>query len=450
MSLSLSLLAPFLDSLEEGVLFLDQDRRLVMINKAASVMIGRESGRVVGHLCPSLFRGAACARACARRGTCSLLPSRGESSQTLDLPLNRQDGMQTFLRMWAILLPEEGQLPPVAVILQDRTQEVLLEEAVSERLQLGNLVGKGPVMRALIQKILRAARSDATVLILGESGTGKELVARALHENSPRHRGPYVRVHCAAFPETLLESELFGHVRGAFTGADAARTGRFEAASGGTILLDEIGEISPAIQVKLLRVLQEREVERLGENQARAVDVRVVAATNRDLFAMVQAGRFREDLYYRLKVLPLQVPSLRERVEDLPLLAQRLLEQMKKPAGRERVTLSGEALAVMTAYPWPGNVRELSNALEYALVQGDGALILPSHLPEELFKGAERAPREEKKWTRYYRPPGGSSHEKEEIVRILRSVADNKVEAARQLGMSRTTLWKRLKQYGIP
>lgn len=445
---SLSLIAPFLDSLEEGVLFLDRNRRLIHINKAASAMVGREVEGVVGQLCPSLFKGTACARACAKKGECSLLPSRGESSQTLEFLLKRQDGVQIFLRMWAILLPDEGQLPLLSVILQDRTREMLLEEEVSERRRLGNLVGQSMAMRTLIQKILRAARSDATVLISGESGTGKELVARALHENSHRHREAYLRVHCAAFPENLLESELFGHAKGAFTGADTARIGRFEAASGGTILLDEIGEISPSIQVKLLRVLQEREVERLGENLSRAVDVRVLAATNRDLFAMVQTGQFREDLYYRIKVLPLHVPALRERMEDLSLLAQTLLDQMKKPSGREGVCLSMEALAVMTSYSWPGNVRELNNALEYAMVQGDGLLILPSHLPEELFRQPKSSPVAGKKWTHYYHS-SGMSDEKEEILRILQAVAGNKVEAARQLGMSRTTLWKRLKQHGI-
>ncbi|MEO5376774.1 MAG: sigma 54-interacting transcriptional regulator [Magnetococcus sp. DMHC-6] len=450
MSSPLSLLAPFLDSLEEGVLFLDRNRRLITINKAATRMIGRESESVVGQLCPSLFKGTNCARACAKRGDCTLLPGRGETTQTLDLTFKRLDGGQIFLRMWAILLPNEEQSAMVAVILRDRTREVLLEEEVSERLRLGKLVGHSLAMRTLIQKILRAAQSDATVLILGESGTGKELVARALHENSHRHREPYLRVHCAAFAENLLESELFGHAKGAFTGADAPRMGRFEAANNGTILLDEIGEISPSIQVKLLRVLQEREVERLGENQTRSIDVRVLAATNRDLFAMMQNGQFREDLYYRLKVLPLHVPALRERIEDLPLLAQTLLDQMKKTPGRERVMLSEEALQVMSSYAWPGNVRELGNVLEYALVQGEGEFILPRHLPEELSRQPQMtsAAIEEKKWVRYYHS-SDVLQEKDAILQMLKATSGNKAESAKRLGMSRTTLWKRLKQYGL-
>ncbi|MBF0462894.1 MAG: sigma 54-interacting transcriptional regulator [Magnetococcales bacterium] len=448
MDASLARLAPFLDSLEEGILFLDRDRRLVNMNKAAATMLGQEPEQVIGQLCPSLFEGTACARACAKRGGCLLLPNREQSTQTLDLTWKRQDGVLLFLRIWAILLPEGGESTLVAVILRDRTREVLLEEEVSERLRLGKLVGQSPVMRTLIQKILRYARSDATVLILGESGTGKELVARALHENSHRHRQPYLRVHCAAFPENLLESELFGHAKGAFTGATTARMGRFEAANGGTILLDEIGEISPTIQVKLLRVLQEREVERLGENQSRTINVRVVAATNRDLLAMVQSGQFRADLYYRLKVLPLHVPALRERLEDVPLLAQTLLDEIKKPPGREQVRLSEEALAMLVAYAWPGNVRELGNALEYALVQGEGPFILPQHLPKDLSGQAKVSSTGEDKGIHYYRTPDVAT-EKEAILHMLQATAGNKVETARQLGMSRTTLWKRLKQYGI-
>lgn len=446
----LKTLAPFLDSLEEGVLFLDKQRRLVSINQAASTMIGQSSQLLIGKLCPSLFKGTACAKACAKRDDCTLLPTQDQSTQTLELALDREDGSQLFLRMWAILLPEEEQSAFVAVILRDRTREVLLEEEISERLRLGKMVGHGPSMRTLFQKILRAAVSEATVLIVGESGTGKELVARALHDNSNRFRGPYIRIHCAAFPENLLESELFGHAKGAFTGADSARIGRFEAAHGGTLLLDEIGEISPTIQVKLLRVLQEREIERLGENKTRQVDVRVLAATNQDLATMVQEKRFREDLFYRLKVVPIQVPPLRSRTEDISLLAQTLLGEMGQRYGREGVRLSEEAIILMMSYSWPGNVRELGNALEYALVQGDGDIILPHHLPEELsltpIQSIQVLPiAPQQKTTGYYQKPDDTL-EKMLIMQTLQETQGNKVMAAKKLGMSRTTLWKRLKK----
>src|SRR3989304_2802442 len=239
-------------------------------------------------------------------------------------------------------------------------------------------------MQGLYQLILRAAASEATILISGESGTGKELVARALHENSSRASAPYIRVHCAALAENILESELFGHAKGAFTGATTARAGRFEAADGGTILLDEIGEISPAIQVKLLRVLQEREVERLGENQPRKVDVRIIAATHRDLAAMVEAGAFCAGLYCRLRVLPVNAPPLRERAGDITLLANQILGQLVNRYKREDMIISPEALERIDAYHWPGNVRELLNAMEYALVQTHGSTILERHLPPEV------------------------------------------------------------------
>jgi two-component system, NtrC family, response regulator HydG len=277
-------------------------------------------------------------------------------------------------------------------------------------------------------------------------------VARALHDNSSRAAGPYIAVHCAALPENLLEAELFGHARGAFTGASAARAGRFEAAHGGTLLLDEIGEVSPAIQVKLLRVLQEREIVRLGENHARRIDVRVVAATHRDLAAMVQRGEFREDLYYRLRVLPLHVPPLRERKEDIPLLANKLLADLAQRYKRENIRLAHEALLVLEAYDWPGNIRQLFNALEYAVVHSDDAVIRSQQLPPEIQTAAPMArfagmSREQNSISsiRYYRRPAGTQDELTTILHTLAACGGNKAEAARKLGMSRTTLWKRLK-----
>lgn len=249
----------------------------------------------------------------------------------------------------------------------------------------------------------------------------------------------------------------FGGVRGqggcrGFTGATAAREGRFEAANGGTLLLDEIGEITPGIQVKLLRVLQEREVVRLGENHGRKVDVRVVAATHRDLGAMVEHGEFREDLYYRLRVLPLHVPALRQRKEDIALLSNRLLDTLRKRYKREQVRLAPETLAALEAYDWPGNIRQLSNALEYALVHADGTAILPYHLPPEIKSASrEHTPAidetgETPLFRQYYRAPAGVDREKAAILRALEDAGGNKAEAARKLGMSRTTLWKRLKE----
>ncbi len=446
---TIAALKVFLDSLEEGVLFLDMRRRVVEINEAAARLLGRDSERLIESLCPTLFVGTQCARTCEVNGTCSLTPAPDEGRKSQDVTLKREDGSEVALRMWAMLLPPNEAGLYCSIVLRDRSREVALENEVRERWRLGGLIGRTPAMQSLYAQILRAAASDASVLISGESGVGKELVARALHDNSPRSGGPYIPLHCGALPETLLESELFGHARGAFSGAATARVGRFEAANGGTLLLDEIGEISPAMQTKLLRVLQEKEIVRLGENHARKVDVRVVAATNRDLFAMAQRGEFREDLYYRLRVLPLRVPPLRERRDDIPLIAGRIAGDLAERYRRAPLRLARETMAALEAHAWPGNVRQLYNALEFAMVHADGPLMLPRHLPPEILRsevppsaahGGLGAP-----LTRYYRSPGSGEEEREIIQRMLHECDGNRAEAARRLGMSRTTLWKRLR-----
>ena len=449
--MTIPMLKLFLDSLEEGVLFLDKNRKVVAVNRAATQMIGHEDGNLVNLLCPSIFKGTECAQACEKRGSCALTPDWKASDIIQDVVLQRPDNTSVFLRMWAILLPPAEDLPLYcAIILRDRSHEVELEQEVTERLQLGGMVGHSPAMQKLYTQIMRAAQSDASVLLTGESGTGKELVAKALHDNSNRCKGPYVPVHCAALPENLLESELFGYAKGAFTGATLAKIGRFEAAAGGALLLDEIGEISLGTQVKLLRVLQEREVVRLGENHARPVDVRVIAATHRNLAAMVERGEFREDLYYRLRVLPLHVPALRDRKEDIPLLANKLLNDLGNRYKRDSMRLAHETVLALEAYDWPGNIRQLFNALEYALVNADGPNILPQHLPPEVQSVSRIAPvarsPEPMLVRQYYRRPQQAENETEVIAQVLAETGGNKAEAARRLGMSRTSLWKRLKQ----
>jgi two-component system, NtrC family, response regulator HydG len=460
---TLNALRPFFDSLEEGVLFLDNKLRVVAINASASKMIGKEFDQVVGNLCPTLFSGTECAKKCAKTKKCVLTPTKKEEPSTLELSLERPGESPIFLHMWATRLPAVESLTLFSVILRDRTREVLLEEEARERLRLGSMVGQSPPMRELFHQIMRAAMSDATVLIQGESGTGKELVAKALHDNSTRASGPYIRVHCASFPENLLESELFGYVKGAFTGADTNRMGRFEAAHGGTILLDEIGEISLSTQVKLLRVLQEREVERLGENRPRKVDVRVVAATNRGVANMVGQGTFREDLYYRLNVLPLNTPSLKERDGDVPILARLLLEEMASRYKRSGLFLGEEAIQVLESHSWPGNVRELSNVLEYAVVHSSGSELLAQHLPVKLLNQPAAVPSispltneapllnvvPDRKTISYYRKPDDDFSEKQIIERTLLKVGGNRLQAAKLLNMSRTTLWKRIRRYEL-
>ena len=253
------------------------------------------------------------------------------------------------------------------------------------------IIGRGTTLRGVFRIVEKVAPTDSTVLVTGESGTGKELIVRCLHEASPRAGKPFVAVNCGAIPRELLESELFGYEKGAFTGALHARAGRFELAQGGTIFLDEIGEMDPALQVKLLRVLQEKEVEHVGGTGPSPVDVRVVAATNRDLEAEVEAGRFREDLFYRLNVIPIQLPALRERQGDVPLLAQAFLRRFCQHRGREEMRLAPQARAVLEAYAWPGNVRELENCMERVSILAEGDAIEAEDLPAKIRKAAAEA-----------------------------------------------------------
>ena len=261
-------------------------------------------------------------------------------------------------------------------------ENVLLKRTLGTTHQFSNIIGSSDAMVAIFQLIERIAPTSSTVLIAGESGTGKELVARAIHFNSPRKDQPFVALNCGALPETLLDSELFGHVRGAFTGADTNKKGLIEVAEKGTIFLDEIGEMSPMVQVKLLRVLQERKFRRLGGTEEVEADIRIIAATNRELSKMVVDGRFREDLFYRINVIPLRLPPLRERRDDIPAIAEHFVGQFAQQMGKEISGISGEAMTCLKGYPWPGNVRELENAIERAVALERSATILPESLPE--------------------------------------------------------------------
>src|SRR4051794_5841526 len=265
--------------------------------------------------------------------------------------------------------------------LRLRREAGLLHARLAERYSFQNIIGSAPPMQEIFKTVAQVATARASVLITGESGTGKELIAAAIHERSPRAKGPFVKLHCAALAETILESELFGHERGSFTGAAGRREGRFFQANGGTLFLDEIGDISAAVQVKLLRFLQEHEFERVGGNETVKVDVRVIAATNRDLKAEVARGRFREDLFYRLHIIPLSIPPLRERPEDIPALARHFVQRFAARMNRAASDISEGAMRALMRYPWPGNVRELENAVEQALVFSEGSELAEADLP---------------------------------------------------------------------
>lgn len=322
-----------------------------------------------------------------------------------------------------------------------------LKAQAGERFDRRNIVGNSPAMRQLMETLMQAAPAEATVLITGESGTGKELVAGAIHYNSSRRKGPFVKINCAAITETLLESELFGHERGSFTGADRRKEGRFVQAQGGTLFLDEISSMSMAMQAKLLRVLQERELTRVGGEEVIQLDVRVVAATNVPLEELVREGAFREDLYYRLNVVTLRLPPLRERREDIPLLANRFLQEFSEKNRKDIKAFSPQAMDRMLRYSWPGNVRELMNAAERAVVLSTGGYLdadallpdfneekslaaIPDSVEEEVIVPLEEV-------------------EKQTILRTLKALDGNKSETARQLGITRKTLHKKLKSYGV-
>ncbi len=331
-------------------------------------------------------------------------------------------------------------------VLSARVTELLERRpniAVNENPGLGAIVGRSASMQVIFDAVHRVASTDATVLVTGETGTGKELVARAIHDHSPRASQPFVAVNCAALAEGLLESELFGHVRGAFTGAIADKRGLFEEAAGGTLFLDEIGDVSPTLQQRLLRAIQEREVRRVGASRSIGVDVRIIVATSRDLRADVATGRFREDLFYRLNVFAIELPPLRERRADIPLLVEAALEQARAgPGAKPRLSCSPFAMRMLRDYDWPGNVRELFAVVRGAAIRADGDRIEAQHLPAEQ-RGVASGEGER------YQSGKDEEDEHAAILAALGEAQGNRVRAAEMLGMSRTTLWRKMKSFGI-
>jgi two-component system response regulator HydG len=328
-----------------------------------------------------------------------------------------------------------------------QTENILLRERLADRFDFSRIIGTSRRMRELFETLSLVAPSDATVLIYGESGTGKELVANAIHQNSPRAQKPFVKVSCAALPETLLESELFGHERGAFTGAFTRRIGRFQVADGGTLLLDEVNTMTLSTQVKLLRVLQEREFEPLGSTRTIRVDIRLIASTNKDLESEVKEGRFREDLFYRLNVVPVLLPPLRERKEDIPLLAEHFFTRLQEKNRRAIKGFLPKTIDMMLRWDWPGNVRELENVVERAVLLCRSDYISPEDLPGSMqgLSGPDEAQ------SLMHVPSGMTMREveKQVIIQTLDEVKGSRTQAAKTLGLSRKTLQNKLKEYGI-
>jgi DNA-binding NtrC family response regulator len=321
-----------------------------------------------------------------------------------------------------------------------RRENELLRQRLDQRAGLGNIIGKSKVMREIYRLIEMVAVNDSSILIQGESGTGKELVAEALHHLSPRKQNPLVKLSCAALPDTLLESELFGHEKGAFTDAVKRKIGRFELADTGTIFLDDVDDIRPLMQIKLLRVLQQREFQRVGGIDTIRINVRVIAATKKDLFVATQNGEFREDLYYRLNVVPIRIPPLRERREDIPLLIQHFLQQFNQQMNKN-IKLRPEVLQELTCYDWPGNVRELENLIERLVAVSEKNRIVKEHLPSCFVEEVTWSPGELKTVVR--------QSEREHIEKVLNLTQGRRKEAANILGITPKTLWQKTKEYGI-
>ncbi len=425
-------------SVADGILTFDNDRRVVNANVAAVAMLGVDETRVAGRPAGEVLPG--------RLGDVDALLAEtlatGESVHGRENLLVGAAGREIrVLITTSRLYDRNGEVGGAVVVLRDVTHVRELEVRLEERTRLHSIIGKSHAMQEMFRLIEEVAPTDSTVLIEGESGTGKELVADAIHRSSRRAQGPFVKVNCSALSEGLLESELFGHVKGAFTGALQDRVGRFERADDGTLLLDEVGDLPERIQVKLLRVLQEREIERVGDSRVRRVNVRILAATHRSLRRLVDEGAFRQDLYYRLHVIPIRVTPLRERREDIPDLAAAFLHELGTAAGKKLERISPDALRVLMDHRWPGNVRELRNAVEHAVVKCRGSVLLVEDLPRELIEESAGV-------SRLARTPS-RDREGERIREALEATGWNRGEAARRLGIDRSTLWRKMKKLGI-
>ncbi|MFP4225493.1 MAG: sigma-54 interaction domain-containing protein [Desulfobacterales bacterium] len=444
-----------LDSMAEGVFTLDTEGRITSWNPAMERITGYTSKEAVGQSCQLLKFSKCFDRTCPSAiSECGIF-KKGTVDPT-ECQLQHKDGrFISIIKNARVVRNQQDQPIGVVETVTDLTELTQARQKVEEAqrkllevYQFGNIIGKSHAIQEIFNAIRVAAKSDATVLIQGESGTGKELVASAIHYNSERGQCPMVTVNCSALSESLLESELFGHVRGAFTGAHRDRLGRFEEADTGTIFLDEIGDISPFIQLKLLRAIQEKQIERVGESRKRNVDIRIITATHKDFYGLVQTGNFREDLYYRLKVFPIYLPPLRNRREDIPLLTRHFIQKFNKKTGKQIQDLSPDAMRILMDYNWPGNVRELENAIEHAFVLAGGDQIGIFDLPVEI-RQMEYYPVRPAE-TPNYKPRPQQKITKTLLLELLHECDWNKAEVARQLGRSRTSIWKYMKKWDIP
>ncbi len=437
------------DTLQDGLLVMGPDGTIIAANPAAEQLTGYNADELVGQSC-RILNCSGCNIIDQGPGErwCSLFAEGNVRDKTC-LITNKHHRSIHIIKSASVLRDENGSVIGAVETLTDITEKVRQQQEIVSLKKTFHLddgyhgiLGNSPVMQKLFEFIDNVSQTEAPVLIYGQSGTGKELVARAIHQASQRQQGPFVKVNCAALNENLLESELFGHVKGAYTGAERARIGRFEAAHEGSIFLDEIGDIPLSTQVKLLRVLEEREIERVGDHQPVPVDVRIITATNKNLEDLIVQSLFREDLLFRINVFPLYCPSLTERKEDIPIIVQNFIQRHEAKGDKKILGVTPQAMEILMNYSWPGNVRELRNIIEYAFVLCPGGGIGKEHLPPKIMQSKKSVSKSNSM---------GPDHstKQEELLKALKLSGGNQSEAARILGVSRVTIWQRMKKYGI-
>ncbi|MBU8911074.1 MAG: sigma 54-interacting transcriptional regulator [Desulfobacterales bacterium] len=458
---NVNFLNQILDTMAEGLFTLDDQGIITSWNKSMEKITGYSEQEALGNTC-SLIECSRCfGKKCpADINKCGVI--KHGKTEAKECFVRHKDGHDIAVIKNARLARDENdQILGIVETITDLTELKKIKKTADEAqkklkktYRLGNIIGKSAVMQNVFDAIQAVANSRATVLIQGESGTGKELVAKAIHYTGADSSGPLITVNCSALSETLLESELFGHVKGAFTGAHKDRKGRFEEADGGTVFLDEIGELTPYMQIKLLRVLQEKEIERVGDSKKRKIDIRIVAATHKNLYELTQQGKFREDLFYRLKVFPINVPPLKNRREDIPILVNHFIKEGNKRENKSIKTVDTQGMKRLMEHQWPGNIRELENAIEHAFVICNSNRIELSDLPVEIRENQGRL----ENIPLITKPIQNSLYNTNKVVRLtkpdllklLEECNWNKAEVGRQIQKSRTSVWKYMKKWDIP
>ena len=459
-----------IDTMNDGLMVVGRDGTILMVNKAFEQLTGYTADEIIGRSCTVLDCDA-CERVIKKEGDqwqCGLFEPGREDIKRCRCMITKKDGtLLPALKNASVLRDDQGQPLGTVENLADLSELNRLDQEVDQLSRqldrsggFHGILGKSVIMQKIFEVIQKAALSDAPVIIYGESGTGKELVARAIHRLGRRKEGPYVQLNCAALNEALLESELFGHVKGAFTGAYRHRQGRFEAANGGDIFLDEIGDVPLSIQVKLLRVLEAKQFERVGDHQPVSVDVRIITATNKNLEELIAQKQFRQDFFFRINVFPIFLPPLRNRIEDIPLLVHTFIRRLQSVTAKKINGLTPAAMERFMDYDWPGNVRELKSALEFAFVIAEDGLINLDQLPPNIARTQRTSTQLNQQLkesnehmahlqTQLSTPHSVENTEKEALIEALRQTNGNQTQAARLLGINRVTVWNRMKKYGI-